>query len=140
MAVAEVTRLPFSSLATDTGEFRYQLTAGVRSFHEFFYEHMMRPPPIRLRLLRAENLLELTWTASAPPQSLSAFELRCACRCAGCVDEFTGAALLDPATVPAEVAIADVRSVGNYAVQLGFSDRHSTGIYTWDHLFALGVE
>jgi DUF971 family protein len=36
------------------------------------------------------------------------------------------------------VAILEVHPVGNYAVRLVFDDLHSTGIYSWDYLFALG--
>src|SRR3954465_1017655 len=36
------------------------------------------------------------------------------------------------------VLILEVHPVGNYAVRLVFDDLHSTGIYSWDYLFALG--
>jgi DUF971 family protein len=36
------------------------------------------------------------------------------------------------------VAIIDVRPVGNYAVRLDFDDLHNTGIYTWRILRELG--
>ncbi len=32
------------------------------------------------------------------------------------------------------VAITDVRPVGNYALQLVFDDGHDSGIYSWDYL------
>ncbi len=32
------------------------------------------------------------------------------------------------------VAISDIRAVGNYALQLVFDDGHDTGIYSWDYL------
>ena len=37
-----------------------------------------------------------------------------------------------------DVAILEVVPVGNYAVRLVFDDLHSTGIYSWDYLHALG--
>lgn len=37
------------------------------------------------------------------------------------------------------VAITAVEPVGNYAVQLAFSDGHSTGIYSWDILYDYGL-
>src|ERR1700710_3114299 len=37
------------------------------------------------------------------------------------------------------VAIAQVIPVGNYAVRLAFDDTHSTGIYSWDYLYELGI-
>ncbi len=60
--------------------------------------------------------------------------LRLACPCAACIDETTGRAILDPATVPQDVRAAEMRFVGNYGVQLVWSDGHSTGIYSWDLL------
>jgi DUF971 family protein len=37
------------------------------------------------------------------------------------------------------VAIADVRAVGNYAVQIVFDDGHDTGFYRWPYLHDLGL-
>ncbi|HEY7665365.1 MAG TPA: DUF971 domain-containing protein [Xanthobacteraceae bacterium] len=37
-----------------------------------------------------------------------------------------------------DVAILEVKPVGNYAVRLVFDDMHSTGIYSWDYLLELG--
>jgi DUF971 family protein len=36
-----------------------------------------------------------------------------------------------------EVAITEIRPVGNYALQLVFDDGHDTGIYSWDYLYHL---
>ncbi len=36
------------------------------------------------------------------------------------------------------VAILEVKPVGNYAVRIVFDDLHSTGIYSWDYLLELG--
>ncbi|MDE2293258.1 MAG: DUF971 domain-containing protein [Elusimicrobia bacterium] len=60
--------------------------------------------------------------------------LRLACRCANCRDEFTGAPLLDPATVPADLKATKATMVGNYAVAFQFSDGHGSGIYTFESL------
>jgi DUF971 family protein len=37
------------------------------------------------------------------------------------------------------VEIKAVEPVGNYAVQLAFSDGHNTGLYSWDLLYDYGV-
>jgi DUF971 family protein len=37
------------------------------------------------------------------------------------------------------VEITRIEPVGNYAVQLFFSDGHDTGIYSWDLLYDYGV-
>jgi len=64
--------------------------------------------------------------------------LRLACPCAGCVEEMTGRALLDPESVPEDVHPIRIDPVGRYAVQITFSDGHGTGIYTFDRLRELG--
>ena len=38
-----------------------------------------------------------------------------------------------------KVAIADIKPVGHYALQLVFDDRHDTGLYAWDYLYDLCV-
>lgn len=38
-----------------------------------------------------------------------------------------------------DVNIKHIEPVGNYAVQIYFDDEHSTGIYSWDTLYKLGV-
>lgn len=37
-----------------------------------------------------------------------------------------------------EVAIIEIKPVGNYAIEIKFDDLHDTGIYTWDYMFELG--
>jgi DUF971 family protein len=37
------------------------------------------------------------------------------------------------------VEITKIEPVGNYAVQLVFSDGHDSGLYSWDYLYELGV-
>ncbi len=60
--------------------------------------------------------------------------LRIACACAHCVDEWTGANLLDPDEVPEDIHPVQVRPVGRYAIQIDWSDGHATGIYSFDRL------
>ena len=38
-----------------------------------------------------------------------------------------------------DIAITKIEPVGNYAVQLTFSDGHDTGIYSWDLLYEYGA-
>jgi len=38
-----------------------------------------------------------------------------------------------------DVTITEVEAVGHYALRPKFSDGHSTGIYSWDYLYDLGV-
>ncbi len=73
--------------------------------------------------------LRLTW-ADGHVQALASRDLRIGCRCAQCRAEVTGARLLEPGTVPLDIRLTRVWSVGNYALGLAFSDGHDTGIYT----------
>jgi DUF971 family protein len=66
----------------------------------------------------------------------AARDLRLQCSCATCVHELTGQALLDPASVPTDLTVTSMRLVGNYGVNITFSDGHGTGIYRFDRLFA----
>jgi DUF971 family protein len=38
-----------------------------------------------------------------------------------------------------DVEITGIEPVGHYAVKLVFSDGHDTGLYSWDHLYDLGM-
>src|SRR5512134_4200821 len=61
-------------------------------------------------------------------------ELRLACGCAQCVDEWSGEGRLDPASVPADVHPIRIEPVGRYAIQFEWSDGHSSGIYPFRRL------
>jgi ATP-binding protein involved in chromosome partitioning len=79
--------------------------------------------------------LRLRW-ADGMVQHLAPRDLRIACRCAQCRNEVTGTQILNPATVPLDIRLTRVWSVGNYALGLAFSDGHDTGIYTFPSLRA----
>ena len=38
------------------------------------------------------------------------------------------------------VGIADIETVGNYAIRIIFDDLHDTGIFSWRYLYKLGTE
>jgi ATP-binding protein involved in chromosome partitioning len=66
--------------------------------------------------------------------------LRLACVCASCVDEWTGENRLDATSVPEDVQPMKIESVGRYAIQIEWSDGHSSGIYPFRRLRALASE
>lgn len=77
-----------------------------------------------------EGALRIMWPGEREVL-IPAPQLRDQCPCAVCVEEGTGRKLLDPATIPPDIHPVAVRAVGNYAVQIEWSDGHDTGIYTW---------
>lgn len=60
--------------------------------------------------------------------------LRLACACAECVDEWSGEPRVAVASIPADVAPTGIHAVGRYAIQIDWSDGHSTGIYPFARL------
>jgi DUF971 family protein len=69
--------------------------------------------------------------------SVPYFELRFECPCAVCVDEKTGRRVLKREDVASDVRPMAVSPVGRYAVQIRWSDNHSTGMYHFDRLFEI---
>lgn len=57
--------------------------------------------------------------------------LRRVCPCAQCVNEMTGQRMLDPKSVPDDLAIEKLEIVGRYALTFRWSDSHQTGIYSF---------
>jgi ATP-binding protein involved in chromosome partitioning len=82
--------------------------------------------------------LAITW-ADGAESVLPVRELRLACGCASCVDEWTGAERLDPASVPADVRPLRIAPVGRYGLQIHWSDGHETGIYPFRRLRELAA-
>jgi DUF971 family protein len=68
----------------------------------------------------------------------TASELRRACPCAQCVNEWTGQRVLKPEAISDELTISDLSVVGRYALNFRWSDRHETGIYSFRYLRELG--
>lgn len=64
--------------------------------------------------------------------------LRLACRCALCVDERSGEALLQSESVPEDVQPLRIEGVGRYGLRILWSDGHDTGITTFRQLRELG--
>lgn len=62
--------------------------------------------------------------------------LRLTCRCAHCIEEMSGEALLDPASVPETIRAKRIDLMGQYAIQIGWTDGHDSGIYNFRDLRA----
>lgn len=96
----------------------------------------MSAGPIPQGIHRADQAVTITW-AEGHVGVYPARDLRLACQCAACVEEMTGRPILDAATVPSDVAPLRISLVGAYAIRIDWSDGHSSGIYTYEHLRAL---
>jgi len=97
---------------------------------------MSAPTPTQIRALRDAGTLSLGWSDGTH------FELpfkyvRGECPCAACIDEFTGARILDLDTIPETIIPEQLAMSGNYALKISWSDGHSTGLYTWEHLYQI---
>jgi DUF971 family protein len=100
---------------------------------------MPAPPPKTIRAHRQTGQIELTWEGDSPC-FVRFRRLRARCPCATCIDEFTGVRILDPGTIPADIAPVEMSFTGNYALKIRWSDGHDTGLYTWDMLESLARE
>ncbi len=92
------------------------------------------PVPKQIRRLDDGRAVEIRWDDAGHAGVFPARALRLACQCAGCVEEMSGRALLDPAAVASDVRALAIRLVGAYAAHFTWSDGHSTGIYPWERL------
>ncbi|RMH03856.1 MAG: DUF971 domain-containing protein [Planctomycetota bacterium] len=90
-------------------------------------------------LARLADGLRLSWDDGLEAR-IGFRDLRLECPCAHCVSEVTGRRLLDPATVPEDLGLQDMKPVGNYAYRCLFSDGHDSGIYPLELLRALSEE
>lgn len=79
------------------------------------------------------NGMMMQWS-DGRQQRVGPRDLRLACQCAQCREEMTGKKLLIPDSVPLDIQVTRVWSVGNYALGLAFSDGHASGIFTFDAL------
>eukprot|EP00752_Nemacystus_decipiens_P018282 g16402.t1 len=68
----------------------------------------------------------ITIETSSGKQVMKAADLRRQCRCALCVEEFSGKPLLDPASIPDDIAPTEIAPIGNYAVSVIWDSGHSS--------------
>ncbi|NNE44748.1 MAG: P-loop NTPase [Gemmatimonadetes bacterium] len=81
----------------------------------------------------ADDLLGIRW-GDGKQTWHGAYELRTACPCAACVEEWTGKRLPSVDQVPRDVRPVSFQSVGRYALLPVWSDGHRTGMFTFKDL------
>ena len=94
------------------------------------------PVPVEIKLHRKSRLLEITFNDGKAFQYASEF-LRVYSPSAEVRGHGPGQEVLQ--TGKKEVNVNRIDPVGNYAIQLTFSDGHNTGLYSWDLLYDYGV-
>jgi DUF971 family protein len=97
----------------------------------------MSDPPSSIRGLQSAQILEVSW----PEGRVDRFPyhmLRSECPCAACRDEWTGQRTFDPKSIRPDLKLEGLEHIGTYAVQLVWNDGHSSGLFTWETLRALG--
>lgn len=86
--------------------------------------------PEAVTLTGGGTALRLRWQDGATTE-LSAVQLRQGCRCADCL---RARVEWGPPRLPDDLRVTAVAAVGQYALNLAFSDRHLRGIYPWAYL------
>jgi DUF971 family protein len=90
--------------------------------------------PTQIRLDRQRKYLAITWDDGATTTFPATLLRRRAKDAASVRRTVDGEALF----APSELTIVAVEPIGNYAVQVVFSDGHDRGIFPWDYLAEIG--
>jgi DUF971 family protein len=95
--------------------------------------------PVQIKLLNKQTLY-IKW-ANETESKISLKYLRDQCPCAGCKGEKILFKTYRPSAPQVKTSgsylIKNIETVGDYAVQLTWNDKHNTGIYTWEYLMDL---
>ena len=96
------------------------------------------PRPVKINRHGAHDI-EIVWDDDQTVVYPARF-LRLRCPCATCRDEMTGERIVTDNALPILTYPTKIEPVGRYAIQIHWSDSHSTGIFTWEHLYKLASE
>ena len=81
----------------------------------------------------SDSEVTINWSDNSESKYTAA-QLRRACPCAGCINEWTGEKMLDPEKIPDDLTFKNISIVGRYALNFQFSDGHETGIFSFKYL------
>ena len=81
----------------------------------------------------SDREISIRWSDDAETRYFAP-ELRRACPCASCVNEWTGEKILRDESVPEDLNFSSIAIVGRYALNFNFSDNHNSGIYSFQYL------
>lgn len=88
--------------------------------------------PVRI-IEESDRKISIKWS-DEKETAYYAPELRRACPCAGCINEWTGEKILKDEAVPEDLSFSHITVVGRYALNFHFSDGHDTGIFSYKYL------
>ena len=81
----------------------------------------------------SDSEVSIKWSDDSESKYTAA-QLRRACPCAGCINEWTGEKMLDPQEIADDLTFKKISIVGRYALNFQFSDAHETGIFSFKYL------
>ena len=90
------------------------------------------PEPVQI-IEESDAEISVTWSDDLVSR-YSAAQLRRACPCAACINEWTGEKILDSDKIPEDMTFRHISIVGRYALNFHFSDGHDTGIFSFSIL------
>jgi DUF971 family protein len=93
--------------------------------------------PTEIKLHQVSNIIEISFDDGSVFKLPSEY-LRVYTPSAEALGHGPGQEILQ--TGKEDVAIKEIKPIGNYAIALVFSDGHDSGIYTWDLLYKLGAD
>jgi DUF971 family protein len=84
--------------------------------------------------VKDKRYLHIIWD-DASESMLMLANLRKSCPCANCIAERNSQpSTFIPIYSSVQLTLAEIKPIGNYAIQLTWKDGHNTGIYTYDKL------
>ena len=98
----------------------------------------MNVEPTQIAVDHNQRLLTIIWK-DGHVSALTFNLLRKECPCATCTEErkIVNPLKLVAGPIITQAGVEKVEPVGRYALNLTFSDKHDTGIYTYEHLRGL---
>ncbi len=81
----------------------------------------------------SDSEISIVWSDKAETK-YNAVQLRRACPCASCIDEWTGEKRLKDDSISEDMHFSHISIVGRYALNFHFSDDHETGIFSFNFL------
>lgn len=97
--------------------------------------HVPSTTPLAIRLDLRTNRMEVDWDDGVTSRYDGAY-LRFVCPCAECRGHGPGQVEEPKWSDVKDVRLTGAEAVGTYAIRLGLSDGHATGIYSFDFLRA----